>query len=236
MRAVILAGGKGTRLHPYTVVFPKPLVPVDDMPILEIVLRQLKASGITRVTIAVGHLAHLLQAFFGDGKALGLEIDYAIEDTPLGTAGPLSNIHDLDDTFLVMNGDILTNLNYGDLIRQHRQQGAMVSIASYHRQVTLDFGVIETNADTTLRDYVEKPTFEYLVSMGIYVFEPEVLSRLKPNKKFDFPDLVKLLIAEGQRVRSYAFDGYWLDIGRPDDYATATEQFQLNRAEFYRDF
>jgi len=232
MRAVILAGGKGTRLQPYTTVFPKPLMPVGDMPIVEIVLRQLKASGISRVTMAVGHLAHLLQAFFANGERLGLDIDYSVEDEPLGTVGPLTNIKDLDDTFLVMNGDILTNLKFADLIHHHKKCGAVASIASYVRDVNIDFGVIEVNDDDTLRDYIEKPTFRYRVSMGIYVFQPTVLEHLPPNERFDFPDLVKLLLSKNQPVISYPFDGYWLDIGRPDDYADATKEFESHRSEF----
>ena len=232
MRAIILAGGKGTRLLPYTTVLPKPLMPIGDMPILEVVLRQLKAAGIDRVTMAVGHLAELLQAFFGDGKRFGLPIDYSIEEKPLGTVGPLTLIPDLGGTLLMMNGDILTTLDYRDLIERHRESGAIVTIASYVRQVKIDFGVIEADAANVLTRYVEKPKLDYRVSMGVYVFEPEVLRYLRPGQYHDFPDLVKTLIAEGKKVVSYPFSGYWLDMGRPDDYARAVEEFESRRTEF----
>ncbi len=234
MRAVILAGGKGQRLRPYTTVLPKPLMPIGDMPILEVVLRQLKRAGITRITMAVGHLAELLQAFFGDGKRLGLSIDYSFEDRPLGTVGPLTLIPDLrgDGTFLMMNGDLLTTLDFDNLIRRHRETGAAATIATYRRNVKIDFGVIESDADHFLTGYVEKPSFDYRVSMGIYCFDARVLDLLEPNQYRDFPDLVKSLLARGERVASYPFEGYWLDIGRPDDYATAIDEFETHRSLF----
>ena len=234
MRAVILAGGKGQRLRPYTTVLPKPLMPIGDMPILEVVLRQLKAAGITRVTMAVGHLAELLQAFFGNGSRFGLSIDYSFEEEPLGTVGPLTLIDSLADEpeFLVMNGDVLTTIDYTRLIARHREAGADVTIATYRREVKIDFGVIEAGADDMLTGYVEKPRFDYRVSMGIYCFDANVLRRLQPGVYCDLPDLVKSLLAEGRKVASYPFDGYWLDMGRPDDYATAIEEFEARRNEF----
>lgn len=235
MRAVILAGGKGTRLKPYTTVFPKPLVPIDDMPILEVVIRQLKSNGFTSVTMAVGHLAELLMAYFGDGSKLGLKIDYSKEETPLGTAGPLAMIPGLTDTFLVMNGDILTTLRYRDLIAYHIQKGAAATIAMHERQVKIDLGVIETNAENDLTGYIEKPTYQYRVSMGIYVFSPAVLAYIRPGERLDFPDLVKLLLSKGEKVAGYPFSGYWLDIGRPDDYEQAVEEFSRLRGEFLKE-
>jgi NDP-mannose synthase len=234
MRAVILAGGKGQRLRPYTTVLPKPLMPIGDMPILEVVLRQLKAAGVTRVTMAVGYLAELMQAFFGDGKRLGLQIDYSFEEQPLGTVGPLTLIPSLaqESEFIMMNGDVLTTIDYSKLIERHRASRADVTIATYRREVKIDFGVIETDADNMLTGYVEKPRFDYRVSMGIYCFNAAVLERLKPGQYCDFPDLVKQLIAAGRSVASYPFDGYWLDMGRPDDYATAIEEFEARRNEF----
>ncbi len=237
MRAVILAGGKGQRLRPYTTVLPKPLMPIGDMPILEVVLRQLKRAGVTRVTMAVGHLAELLQAFFADGRRLGMEIDYSIEDRPLGTVGPLTLIPDLKDagTFLMMNGDVLTTLDYQALIRRHIDSGAAATIATYRREVKIDFGVIETDSEDRLTGYVEKPSFDYRVSMGVYCFDARVLRLLSPGTYRDFPDLVKSLIAAGEPVRSFAFDGYWLDIGRPDDYTTAIDEFETHRHLFLPD-
>jgi NDP-mannose synthase len=233
MKAVILAGGKGTRLAPYTTVLPKPLMPMGDMPILEVVLRQLRSYGVDHVDIAVGHLAEQIRAMFGNGAKLGLEIAYSIEDKPLGTAGPLTLIEGLgDDTFLVMNGDILTTLDYADLVRHHKASGAAATIAMYTRQVKIDFGVLDTDGHGRLRDIIEKPTKEYSVSMGIYVFEPRILKMLEHNERKDFPDLVKDLLAVGEHVGVYPFDGYWLDIGRPDDFARAVEEFEARRDEF----
>jgi len=232
MRAVILAGGKGQRLRPYTTVLPKPLMPIGDMPILEVVLRQLKAAGITHVTMAVGYLGELLQTFFGDGKRLGLRIDYSVEEKPLGTVGPLTLISGLTDTFILMNGDVLTTLDYRELIRFHRERGSVATIASYVRNVKIDFGVIEADNESYVSDYIEKPTFDYRVSMGVYVFEPAVLACLEPREHCDFPDLIKTLVAAKRKVASYPFSGYWLDMGRPDDYARAIEEFEARRGEF----
>lgn len=232
MRAVILAGGKGQRLAPYSTVFPKPLMPIGDMPILEVVLRQLKRHGCNEATLAVGRLAELLMAYFGDGGKLAMRITYSFEDKPLGTAGPLALMRGLDDHFLVMNGDVLTDLDYADLYRFHRAQGALATIATYQRTVCIDFGVLEADGDQWVTDYIEKPTMAYHVSMGIYVLDPAVLSYIKPDAYFDFPDLVKLLLREGKRVASYPFSGYWQDIGRPDDYAKAIEDFELHLSRF----
>jgi NDP-sugar pyrophosphorylase family protein len=234
MRAVILAGGKGQRLRPYTTVLPKPLMPIGDMSILEVVLRQIKAAGVTRVTMAVGYLAEILQAFLGDGRRLGLQIDYSFEERPLGTVGPLALIPSLADErqFLLMNGDVLTTIDFATFLRSHEKSGAELTIATHQRQVKIDFGVIETDANDLLTGYVEKPSIDYRVSMGIYCFSSTVLSELRPGEYRDFPDLVKTLIAAGRKVASYPFDGYWLDIGRPDDYAIAIDQFESRRHEF----
>lgn len=234
MRAVILAGGKGTRLAPYTMVLPKPLMPIGDMPILEVVVRQLKSHGFSRITMAVGHLAELLQAFFGDGRKFGIEIDYSIEDRPLGTAGPLAYIEEMDDTFLVMNGDILTTLDYSRLLKYHRSHGGIATIATHHRQVHIDFGVIDVNQSNELMNYTEKPTLEYLVSMGIYVFEARILQYITKEEYLDFPALVKSLLAKGEKVVGYPSREYWLDIGRPDDYAKASEEFERMREKFLK--
>ncbi len=232
MHAVILAGGKGTRLKPYSTILPKPLMPIGEMPILEVVMRQLRWAGFKDVTIAVGYLAELLQAFFGNGERLGLDIRYSMEDRPLGTVGPLKIINDLPQTFLMMNGDILTNLNYQDLVSFHKQQNALLTIATYERQVKVDFGVLEADENGFLSRYVEKPTLDYSVSMGIYVFNREALKYVPDGKYFDFPELVQTLIGHGERVASYPFDGYWLDIGRPDDYAKAANEFEEKQHEF----
>ncbi len=232
MRAVILAGGKGTRLAPYTAILPKPLMPVGDMPILEIVIRQLQRHGFDEITLAVGYLAELLMAYCGDGSKFGVRLDYSREEIPLGTAGPLALVENLNDTFLVMNGDLLTTLDYGAMLRYHRERGAIATIACYRRDVKIDLGVIEISPDNWLQDYIEKPTYHYAVSMGVYIFEPQVLQYVPRGQRLDLPDLVKNLTAAGQRVNVYNFEGYWLDIGRHDDYEQAMSEFSERREQF----
>lgn len=227
MRAIILAGGKGTRLAPYTTVFPKPLVPVGDMPILEIVIRQLCYFGIHEITLAVGHLAELIEAYFGDGSRFGVKIDYSREEKPLGTAGPLSLVKGLDSAFLVMNGDLLTTLDFRSLVEQHSRSGAVATVAAYERQIKIDLGILDIDAEGKLRKYVEKPTYIHRVSMGIYVFNPLALSYLEPNTYFDLPDLVSRLLEEELPVAAHVFKGFWLDIGRPADYTFAVENDEV---------
>ena len=232
MKAIVLAGGKGTRLLPYTRVFPKPLVPIGDMPILEIMLRQMARAGVTDVTLAVGHLSELIRAFFKEGDGLGLNITYSYEDTPLGTAGPLAMVDGLDDTFLVTNGDVLTTLPIADLVSYHKQQGGAATIAMHARQVKIDLGVIHLNGGSRVKDYIEKPVYDYLVSMGLYVFEPRVLEFIPRGQHLDFPDLIKTLLAAGEPVVGYPFSGYWQDLGRPDDYEQAAADFERMREQF----
>lgn len=229
---VILAGGKGTRLRPYTTVLPKPLMPIGDMPILEIVLRQLSAAGFTSITLSVGHLASLLEAYFGDGNRWGLRVTYSREQEPLGTAAPLRLLTGLTGTFMVMNGDLLTDLDYVDLVRFHRRKRAAVTVGLARKLVLIDLGVVDTDARDQVTGYTEKPTLEYEVSMGIYVMEPEALNYLPAEGAFDLPDLVKALVADHQVVAAYRFGGLWLDIGRPDDCVEAIEVFENQRAAF----
>lgn len=235
MHAVILAGGKGTRLRPYTTVFPKPLMPVGDLPILEVVIRQLRGAGCTGVTLAVGHLAELLIAFFGDGARWGLPIGYVREDRPLGTVGALALLPPFAEPFLLMNGDILTTLDYAALLAHHRQAGGIATIAMHERVVRVDLGVIEHDAAGRVSGYVEKPALPYHVSMGVYAFDPRVRDYIAPGERLDFPDLVLRLLAAGERVMSYPYDGYWLDIGRPDDYEQAVAEFAERRRMFLPD-
>ena len=231
MKAVILAGGKGARLAPYTKILPKPLMPIGDMPILEILLRQMKRAGVAEVVLTVGHLAELLRAFFQDGRRFDLKIDYSYEEQPLGTAGPLSLIAGLDETFLVTNGDVLTTLDLRELIAAHHRSGAAATIASHARQVKVDLGVLQFNGADELTGYFEKPVYDFFVSMGIYVFEPRVLSHIPYNQYLDFPDLVLRLINSGERVMGYRFDGYWQDLGRADDYEQAIQDFDRLRPQ-----
>lgn len=220
-RAVILAGGKGTRLHPYTTVLPKPLLPVGDQPILERVLVRLGKVGFRDITISVGHLAELIQVFFGDGTRWGLKIDYAIEDAPLGTIGPLAFISNLGEDFLVMNGDILTDLDLEALWRTHLDGGAALTVATYRREVNVDFGVLRYDEGKRIVAFAEKPTIPYDVSMGIYILNRRCLDFVPKGEHFGFDQLVLALLAAGQPIQAFPHAGYWLDLGRPRDYEEA---------------
>lgn len=221
-RAVILCGGKGARLRPYTTVLPKPLMPIGDRPILEIVLDSLRRSGIADITLCVGHLAELIQAFFGDGERFGLRIDYSIEDKPLGTIGPLAFVENLGEDFLVLNGDVLTDLDAMTLFREHLRMGADLTVATFERQVMTDFGVVvaDDNSDD-VRGFTEKPMHRHEVSMGVYAMNRRVLEHVVPGKAFGFDELVLTLLAWKRPVRRMRHSGVWLDIGRLDDYEAA---------------
>ncbi len=235
MKAVVLAGGKGTRLAPYTNVLPKPLMPIGNMPILEVLLRQMKAAGIEEVIITVGHLAELLEAFFKDGRRFGLNIRYSFEDTPLGTAGPLAMVDGLDGPFIVCNGDVLTTLDMKEMRKFHLQQHGAATIAMHHRRVQINYGLIHCDGKSEVTGYSEKPSIDYMVSMGIYIFEPQVLNYIQPNTYLDFPDLVLKLISAGENVYGYQFDGYWQDLGNPDDYQQAQIDFVSMQSQFMVD-
>lgn len=234
MKAVVLAGGKGSRLAPYTKVIPKPLMPIGDMPILEVLLHQITRAGVGEIILTVGHMAELLRAFFQNGERFGAHITYSYEDVPLGTAGPLTGINGLDETFLVLNGDVLTTLDFSDLIDFHKRSEALVTIAMYNRQVKVDLGVLQLNNGNQVTGYIEKPTYDFQVSMGIYVFEPEALHYIPVQQYFDFPDLIVRLLKEGKCVLGYPFNGYWQDLGRPDDYEQAVQDFETMRDQFLR--
>lgn len=234
MKAVILAGGKGARLRPYTTVIPKPLMPVGGYPILEIILRQLRYYGVDEVILAVGYMAQLFQAFFQAGERYGIKISYSFEEQPLGTAGPISLLIDqLDEDFLILNGDLLTTLNYRHLLDFHRQKAAAATIGLYRREVKIDFGVIEPDSTGLLTNYIEKPTYHFMVSMGVNVLNPQqVRPFLTPGKHLDLPDLMLKLRSAGLPVYTFSDPCYWLDIGRVDDYQVANEVFEERRAEF----
>ena len=227
MKAVILAGGKGTRLRPYTTNFPKPLMPIGERPILEIVIKRLKEFKIKDIIITTGHLGELIRAFFNDGKKYGVNITYSKEDKPLGTAGPLNLIKEkLTGTFLVMNGDILSNINFNKLIKYHKQQKNIATIALSKRKVDIDFGIVNISNKNDFVEWKEKPTIEYLVSTGIYIFAKESLKFLPKDGFFNLPDFILKLNKENKKISGYLHDGYWLDIGRPDDYEKACKDYE----------
>lgn len=232
-RAVILAGGEGTRLRPYTTVLPKPLMPIGDRAVLDIVVRQLKAQEFERITIAAGYLAELIEALFRDGQQHGIPIDYFREPDPLGTVGALALIDGLmDDHFLVMNGDVLTDIDYGALLARHRAGDAVVTIATKVRQVQVSLGVLRFDDErdlTRLTGYEEKPAIDFSASMGVYCFAPRALSYIDAGERLEFPDLILRLIAAGEIVRAWPSEDYWLDIGRHEDYEQAQEEFESVR-------
>jgi NDP-mannose synthase len=234
MKTVILAGGKGTRLTPYTTIFPKPLVPIGDRPILEIIIRQLVRQGFEDILLSVGHLGELIEAYFQNGhrNIPGLKLSYYRESQPLGTAGSLALVPGLDETFLAMNGDVLTTLNYRALVDFHYSNQAALTIAMHSKAVHIDLGVLETGEFGRLTSYLEKPQFNFKVSMGVYVYEPLALRYIPKGQYLDFPDLVMRLLDNGEKVVGFHSEDYWLDIGRREDYELAQQDFQSRAADF----
>ena len=234
-QAVILAGGKGTRLMPFSASFPKPLVPLGDKPVLEILVRRLKSSGFDRLVLAVGHLAHLIEAYFGDGSEYGVEITYSREQSPLGTAGPLAMVENLDENFLVLNGDLLTDLDFSMLAKTHSDSGSVITVARYRRVHKVEFGVLELGTGGIITGYNEKPVMDYDVSMGAYAFSRNAVTRyMEKGARADLPELVLKVVGMGGLVDSWLHEGFWLDIGRPEDYATAQKMFE-NRPDVFLD-
>jgi NDP-sugar pyrophosphorylase family protein len=233
MQAVILAGGKGTRLKLYTSVFPKPLVPVGDMPILEIIIRQLAYYGFSDIVLTVGHLKELIMAYFGDGSKWNVRITYSFENAPLGTAGPIKNVSDLDENFLVMNGDLLCDLDFKELYVFHKHNNADVTITQLKKKVKIDLGVLITK-DNSIIDYIEKPEYLFNVSMGIYIFNKKTLRLIPEQTRFDLPQLILDLVHAKEKVVPFSFKGRWYDIGRPEDYEVAVKKFLKLRKEFLK--
>jgi NDP-sugar pyrophosphorylase family protein len=223
-QAVILAGGEGRRLRPYTKVLPKPLLPIGSTPIIEVLLGQLSMAGIRDIIIAVGYQAELMKLILGNGSRWDLKIKYSMEKRPLGTAGPLKKIDNLDANFLVLNGDLLTDMAFEDFMAAHLENDCLATIAVNRRSVKVDFGVVE-GLDDLIYTYREKPILRYRVSMGIYAFRREILKFIPPGK-FDFPDLVKKLIRANRNPAVYHYQGRWYDIGRPEDWEKADRIFR----------
>ena len=231
-RAIILAGGKGTRLRPYTVVLPKPLMPIGEYPILEVIIRQLARRGFKHVTLAVNHQAEIIRAFFQDGSKWGIKIDYSLEDRPLSTMAPLRLINDLPENFLIMNGDVLTDLSYSDIFEEHVTSNNIFTISAYKREQKVDYGVLQMDSSSHLTGFREKPSAQYLVSMGVYVASRRIMDFIPEGKSYGFDHLMLDLLAAGQPATVREFDGYWLDIGRPDDYMQAIEEFDQMKPRF----
>ncbi len=226
MEAIILAGGKGARLKPYTTLIPKPIVPVGDKAILEILIERLKINGVTKITLCINHFAELIKAYFGDGSRFNIKIEYSREEKPLSTVAPIKLINGLPDNFLVMNGDLLTDLNFADFFQHHLDHNSLLTVATYKRETKIDFGVIEMNDKRNVATgFIEKPTYHFDVSMGVYAFNKKVLNFVPYNEPFGFDDLMTLLLEKKEDIRLYPFTGKWLDIGRPDDYEKAVSEY-----------
>jgi NDP-mannose synthase len=229
-RAVVLAGGKGTRLSPFTYVLPKPLLPIDQRPIIDIVLTQLAREGCEKVTLALGHLGHLIEVYCGDGARWGLEVEYFREVIPLGTVGVLAHLETLPDgPFIVMNGDVLSDMSFRDLLASHVRNEAELTIGAFRRTERDELGIIETDGDGRVTKYREKPVHHYLVSMGIYAVQRSAVDLIPTAHRMDFPELVQALLASGRAVDTHVHSTYWLDLGRPDDFTRANEEFESLR-------
>lgn len=227
MKAVILAGGKGVRLKPYTTHFPKPLMPVGDKPILEILIEKLKEAGIYDIIITTGHLSEMINVLMGDGSKVGVKIKYSLEDKPLGTAGPLDLLRDdLTEDFILINGDVISDLNFAEMINFHKKNNNTATIGSIERTVFVDFGLVKLDNQKNYMSWEEKPTLKYLVSMGIYILSPKALHSLPKSEFFNIPDLIQALYNSNEKVMGYIHNGYWLDIGRPEDYENACKIFE----------
>ncbi len=226
MRAIILAGGKGTRLHPYTMAIPKPLVPIgDNQVILEVVIGQLAKHGFDHITITVSHFSNLIISYFGDGSKWGIKIDYSLEEQPLHTIGALTVIEDLPEHFLVINGDTITNLNYREFFEEHVKRDNDISVSAKRREVKIDFGVLTFDASHRLVEFTEKPTHYSYVALGINCFKRSVVERLSKKAWYGFDDLMRDSLANQTPIWIYEFDGQWFDIGRPEDYQYVVEHY-----------
>ena len=229
-RAIILAGGKGTRLRPYTMTLPKPLVPLGDRPILEIIILQLKKHGFNHITITVNHMADIIKAFFGDGSKWDITIDYTLEKKPLSTMGPLTLVKDLPENFLVMNGDVLTDLNFGEFHNEHVENDSIFTICSHRRQEKIDYGLLHHDENNFLTQFEEKPNYDFLVSTGVYMLNKRVVQHIPEDTFFGFDHLMYKLLEVKDPAKIYEYDGFWLDIGRPSDYETALQK--INDLDF----
>jgi NDP-sugar pyrophosphorylase family protein len=230
MKAVIMTGGKGTRMAPYTKVLPKGLLPIGEQPILEIIVKQLAYHGFRSITMSCGYLAPLIQTYFGDGSAWNVSINYEVEDKPLGTVGPLKRLKDLNSPFLVINCDVLTTLDFKRFWKFHHSGNSLLTIASQKKEIPIDLGVLDTKEDRVI-NFLEKPTRSARVSMGIYVMDPQIISYIPEKQFFDIPELVHTLLADNKEIRHFENDSFWIDIGRPTEYRQANDDFEMMKKE-----
>lgn len=234
MQAIILTGGKGRRLLPYTTILPKPLMPLGDYPILEVILKQLKNAGFEDIVVSTGYLHEIICAYLYNRKELGMNIRYSHENKPLGTIAPLHLIDDLEENFLVMNGDILTDIDFSRIMDYHLDKKSIATVATFKRNIYVDFGVLGYDQNSKINRFIEKPTYNFDVSMGIYIFNREILNHIPKEVYFGFDDLMNKLLNDNIPVFSYPYEGYWLDIGRPDDYEISIEEFEKNKDKFLK--
>jgi NDP-mannose synthase len=225
--ALIMAGGRGQRLYPYTAALPKPLMPIGDKPILEHIIRRLHQFAIRDIVLAVNHLAPLIETYFGDGSRLGCRISYLREDIPVGTAGPIALLPDLNDSLLVMNADVICDIDYAAVFLAHRRSKATITVASHVVSTVIGSGVLDTDSRGHVVGYREKPSYDHRICMGIYVIEPRVRRMMEPGRQIDMPELISRLIAAGEPVVAYNHTGQWIDIGKPEDYARAQADVSL---------
>jgi NDP-sugar pyrophosphorylase family protein len=232
MHAVIMAGGRGSRLRPYTTVLPKPLMPLGDRPILDVLLHQLVTAGVNGITISVGHLGGLIESWVSHDAGYRVPIEFAYEEEPLGTAGALANVRRPDGTFLALNGDVLTTLDFARLARSNRQGRAIATMAIKQRYVDIEYGLVHRDTEGRIERLEEKPRLEFTVSMGVYAMEPEIVDLIRPHERIDFPDLLLRAKAAGHDVQTHLHDGYWRDIGNRDDYEAAIDDFDTDPEMF----
>ena len=230
MRAIILDGGRGTRLRPYTHTLPKQLMQIgEEMPILEIILKQLKKKGFEEITLAVNYLAKIFKALFNDGDEYGLKIDYSLEKNPLGTVGPLTLINNLPDNFLVLNGDILTDLDFERFFNWHIENNNDISVATFKKVNKYDLGIIKYKENQDIYEFEEKPIFSNDISMGVYVLNKKVIDPLPKNERYGFDQLIIRGIKQNLKIKAYPHKHFWLDIGNEEDYQKANEFFIKNK-------
>ncbi len=223
MKAILLAGGKGRRLQPFTTTIPKPLFPIGEKPIIQVIIEQLKTFGVNEFIISLGYLGELIEAFLGDGKKYNTKITYVREDIPLGTAGAISLLPDLDNDYIFMNGDILSTIDFTEAYTKHKDSNALITICTFEKTTKSSLGVLELNAKGEVENYLEKPELKQIVSSGIYILNPKIKNFIPLDQKFDLPDLVKYMINEDMKINTYAIKGEWFDIGTPSDLEKAEQ-------------